>query len=59
MELDLKQMDDRKLTVSVADDSDVSVFLDAPCRVQARQSEDGGSGLSVSGCELQMEQTGR
>jgi hypothetical protein len=59
IELDLRRITDRRLTVSVVDQSYVTVLLDAPCRVQVRETEDGGSGLSVSGCELQMERSGR
>ena len=59
VELDLRSATDRKLTLSVVDESYVTVYLESPCRVQVRESADGGQGLSVTGCELQMENTGR
>jgi hypothetical protein len=59
VELDLTLANTRKLTLHVGDGSAVEVLLTSPCQVQVRESAIGGSGINVTGCQLQMERAGR
>ena len=59
VDLDLREVKDRKLTLLVAEGTSVNLSLKAPCKVQVRESPSGGSGINVVGCELQMERAGK
>jgi hypothetical protein len=59
VELDLREAQDRALTLRVPDDVDITVDLPSPCRVQLQGGTGTSQGLDVSGCELQLEHLGR
>jgi hypothetical protein len=59
VELDLSQTKEQKFNLKVPDDTYVRVVLYSPCRVRVRTSAEGGKGVDVTGCELQIGTTGR
>ncbi len=59
VELDLSRTEEEKFNLKVPDDTYVRVLLYSPCRVRVRTSTEGGKGVDVTGCELQIGTTGR
>jgi hypothetical protein len=60
VDLDLSECRDRALTLSVQAESNVRVWLSAPCRVAAKGlAASLASQIDVRGCELQLGQGGR
>ncbi len=59
VELDLSRTQDQKFNLKVPDETYVRVSLYSPCRVRVRKSADGGKGVNVTGCELQIGTTGK
>ena len=59
VDLDLSQTMEQKFNLKVPDDTYVRVSLYSPCRVRVRKSAEGGKGVNVTGCELQIGTTGK
>ena len=59
LNLDLSGVDERTLDLRVTDGSTVEVTLRAPCQVQLRESAAASQQVDVTGCEFQLQSTGR
>lgn len=59
VELDMREASERRLTLDVGAGTSLELALKSPCKVQLRESAPGGTGVDVTGCELQLERAGR
>jgi len=59
LSLDLSEAEERHLDLRVTDGSTVEVVLRSPCQVQLRDSAAASQQVDVTGCEFQLQNTGR
>lgn len=59
LSLDLSEVEERTLDLRVTDGSTVEVVLRSPCQVQLRDSAAASQQVDVTGCEFQLQSTGR